>query len=348
MSRLLVLTTVHQADDPRIRERTIGSLAEEFAVTFAAKPPAPTSTDGIEWVPLRGGRVRRWWKGLRLMFSKRFSVRSIHDPELIPAALLTRMFGRRVVFDLHEDVPAQIRHKGWVWRPLRIPLAWIARLLLRMASRFLVVTLAEPGYGSLFERGHAVFPNYAPAGALPDLAGDGGYLIYVGDVTVERGALDLVETAALTEPRRPLVVVGRCPVDLAERMALAAEAGGVDLTLTGNRPHREAMERVAGASVGLSLLRDLPNEAGSMPTKVIEYLQMGIPVVATHLPGTEAAVKGLDAVRLVPPGDALAAAEAAAAMAGEREAARRQAERLRDELVWPDQQVRQLYRSVAG
>jgi glycosyltransferase involved in cell wall biosynthesis len=348
VSRLLVLTTVHQADDPRIRERTIGSLAKDFEVTYAAKPPAPTNTDGIEWVPLNGGRVRRWWKGLRLLMSKRYAVRSIHDPELIPAALLGRMLGRRTVFDLHEDVPAQIRHKGWVWRPLRIPLAWLSHLLLRMASRFLVVTMAEPGYGSLFMRGHAVFPNHAPAGALPDLADDGGYLIYVGDVTVERGALDLVESAALADPRRPLVVVGRCPLELAGRMRLAAEAAGVDLSLTGNLAHGEAMRRAAGATVGLSLLRDLPNEAGSMPTKVIEYLQMGIPVVATDLPGTSAAVTGLEAVRLVPPGDAVAAARAVGEALGERETARAQAVRLREELVWPDEQVRELYAASAG
>lgn len=348
MSRLLVLTTVHQADDPRIRERTIGSLAKDFDVTYAAKPPAPTNTDGIEWVPLNGGRVRRWWKGLRLLMSKRYAVRSIHDPELIPAALLGRMLGRRTVFDLHEDVPAQIRHKGWVWRPLRIPLAWASRLLLRMASRFLVVTMAEPGYGSLFERGHAVLPNYAPAGALPGLADDGGYLVYVGDVTVERGALDLVETAALLEPRRPLLVVGRCPVDLAERMQLMAEAAGVHLTLTGNLAHGAAMRRAAAATVGLSLLRDLPNESGSMPTKVIEYLQMGIPVVATDLPGTAAAVVGLEAVRLVPPADAVAAAEAVGDASAERDAAREQAVRLRDQLVWPDEQIREVYAAAGG
>lgn len=348
MSRALVVTTVHQADDPRIRERTIGSLSKDFEVTYGAKPPPPTREDDLEWRPLEGGRLRRWWQALHLMSSRRYDVVSIHDPELIPAALMARLLGRRIVFDMHEDVPAQMRHKSWVWGPLRPVLSWASRMLLRLASRFLNVTVAEPGYAAHFRRGHPVIPNYAPAGALPEPADDAGFLVYVGDVTVERGALDMVEAAALVEPRRPLVVVGRCTEELAEQMTLAAEAAGVDLSLTGNLEHREAMRRAAAASMGLSLLRDLPNESGSMPTKVIEYLQMGIPVVATDLPGTAAAVRGLDAVTLVPPGDAAAAAGGITSMLGKRSAARAQSHRLRNELVWPDLQVRELYRAVSG
>lgn len=347
MSRALVLTTVHQADDPRIRERTIESLARDFDVTYASAGPGPSDATGFEWLELRGGRVRRWWQGLRLLSSNRFSVASVHDPELIPAILLVRLLRRRVVFDVHENVPAQMRHKTWVLRPLRPFMAGISHLLLRMVARFAAVTLAESGYATLFRREHPVFPNYAPAGMLPDAARDEGYLIYVGDVTEKRGALDMVEVAAVLEPRRPLLVVGRCPDMLARQMSLAAEAAGVDLSLTGNLPHLEAMGRMANASIGLSLLRSHPNEAGSMPTKVIEYLQMGIPVVASDLPGTAAAVEGLAAVALVPPGDTAAAAEAIARVVGQRGQSAAQAGAMRARMFWPDEEVRSFYRAVA-
>ena len=349
MTRALVVTTIHQADDPRIRERTIGSLAVDFDVTYAAKLPAPSRVDDVEFIGLRGGRIRRWFTALRLMASRRFAVVSVHDPELIPAGLLVRLLGRRVVVDVHEDVPAQIRHKSWVARPLRRPLAWLSHRLLRLASRFLSVSLAEPGYRGLFARDHPVFPNYASAGAMPDLLEAGAYVVYVGDVTEDRGALDMVAAVGRFDGPQRLVVVGRCPDALRERLAHEAVAAGIELTLTGNLPHGEAMERAAGATVGLSLLRRLPNEAGSMPTKVIEYLQVGIPVVASDLPGTRRAVEGLDGVWLVPPEDSDAAARAigAARDPDVRFRVQEQATDLRRSRTWPDAEVRAFYRDVA-
>ena len=108
---VLVVTTVHQSDDPRIRERTIRSLAEDFDVRYAAKLPAPADPGDHEWVPLEGGRVLRWFRALAQMMRREVDVVSLHDHELIPAGLLVRLLRRiPVVVDIHEDAPALIRH----------------------------------------------------------------------------------------------------------------------------------------------------------------------------------------------------------------------------------------------
>jgi len=81
--RALVVTSVHRADDPRIRERTVRSLAGAFEVRYATRAPAPSSGGDHEWVELKGGRVRRWWGALRQMCRGDLAVVSMHDPELI-------------------------------------------------------------------------------------------------------------------------------------------------------------------------------------------------------------------------------------------------------------------------
>ena len=342
----LVVTSVHRADDPRVRERTVRSLAAAFEVRYATRAPGPTVAGDHEWVELRGGRVRRWWGALRQMCRRGLAVVSVHDPELIPAALIARLVRRvPVVVDVHEDVPAQVRHKAWVPRLLRPALAWAAGRALRLAERFGTVTLAEAGYRRLFRRDHPVFPNFPAAGSLPPLAPDGGYLAYVGDITEERGALDMVEAAALLRDRRPLRLIGRCRPGLAGRLRRRAAELGLALEMTGALPHGAAMEAVAGAAAGISLLRDLPNYARSMPTKVIEYLALGLPVVASDLPGTREALAGRDGVALVPPGDPAAAASALDALVGgaARRAAAAAAPALRESLVWPDQEVQRTY-----
>jgi glycosyltransferase involved in cell wall biosynthesis len=282
------------------------------------------------------------------MLRRDVNVVSVHDPELIPAALLVRLVRRvPVVVDVHEDVPAQIRHKAWVPAPLRPPSAWLAHRFLRMAERWCVVTLAEPGYGHLFRAEHPAFVNYPAAGSLPEPRGDEGYAVYVGDVTVPRGAFSMVDAVAEMRSPLPLRVIGRVPDDLARQMMDRAAAGGVDLLLAGPLPHRAAMEIVAGASVGLSLLSDLPNYRWSMPTKVIEYLAMGVPVVASDLPGTRDAVRGMEAVVLVPPGDTHAAAAGISRAGPARAAAAAQAAQIRECCVWPTDEVLAFYRTTA-
>jgi glycosyltransferase involved in cell wall biosynthesis len=58
----------------------------------------------------------------------------------------------------------------------------------------------------------------------------------------------------------------------------------------GPRPNPEAMNHVQGALAGLSLLHDEANYRHSRPTKCVEYLAHGVPVITTPLPLAEALV----------------------------------------------------------
>ncbi|MGD2061408.1 MAG: glycosyltransferase, partial [Acidimicrobiia bacterium] len=113
-------------------------------------------------------------------------------------------------------------------------------------------------------------------------------------------------------------------------------------------PNPEAMAVLARASVGLCPLRDLPNYRSSQPTKILEYLAMGLPVVASDLPGTRSLVAGLDAVFLTEPGDsdALAGAISRARDPEVLAAARAQADMIRDRYSWPASEVVGFYESL--
>ena len=70
------------------------------------------------------------------------------------------------------------------------------------------------------------------------------------------------------------------------------------------------MALVDGALAGLSLLQDEPNFRHSMPTKVVEYMARGVPVVTTPLPAAADLVTRYDCGFVVPFGDPGAAADA--------------------------------------
>ena len=311
MSRLLIMSVVHQADDPRVRLRTVGVLAHKFSVRYATRGPGPLDRADHEWVELPGSRLRRHRAALREALRSDVGLVSLHDPELIPLGLLVRAVRRiPVVLDVHEDVPSQLRTKPWLPRVVRAPLAALSATLLRLAEPALFITLAEPGYRHLFRRGHAVLPNYPISDQLPPTAPANGDIVYVGDVTEARGAVLAVEAVARMRTRHRLRLIGRCAPPLRAHLRAVARDRGVDLDLPGFLAHHAAMRAVAVASAGVCPLEDQPNYRHSLPTKVLEYLAMGVPVVASDLPGTADLAKGRPGVQLLAPRDAGAWADA--------------------------------------
>lgn len=345
---ILVVTTVHWPDDTRIRDRLIRTLAGPFDILYACRPPGPSDTGHITWIPLRGGRLVRNVGALLIMLRRRWDAAVVHDPELIPGALVARTVRRRpVVFDVHEDLPAQIEAKAWIPRWLRGLARMVARFLYRSAERGLTLTLAEPGYHRVFKRQHRVFPNYPNYENWPDVSPSGrGHAVYLGDVQPARGIADAVMGCG--KSGTALKVVGPVSVWFADELRALASIHGTDLELLGPMPNRKALQEIAEASVGLSPLLPFPNYLHSLPTKTLEYMAMGLPVVASDLPGTRAVLEQSEAVWLVAPGDVEQMADAirAATQPEAKEEAVRQVERVRREFSWPRDDVLRFYEAL--
>jgi glycosyltransferase involved in cell wall biosynthesis len=351
--RLLVVTTVHPPDDPRIRHKLIETLRPEWEITYAVRDPGPVETAGLSVRRLRGGRLRRDLAAGWLLLRGGYDAAVIHDPELLPAALLARLFRRTVVFDLHEDLPARLQDRGPLPGWLRPAGARLAGWMLRLAERLLPITLAEEGYRRLLARTHPVFPN-APHGDLPEPRDPDPAIgcIYLGDVTPDRG-LDVVVTAlgTLPQPRPRFTIAGRCSNEYRAHLQNAAAEAGLDLQLLGYLPHPGILATVAGSAVAVSPLLDRANYRNSTPTKMLEYLRVGVPVVASDLPGTREVAGNLPGVRLVPPGDVGAWSEALAEVAESpewREQARRAAPLVAQRHRWPTDEVRSFYTGLLG
>ena len=132
----------------------------------------------------------------------------------------------------------------------------------------------------------------------------------MGSISEVRGFDEMLECIRLVRQESPdarLVIVGTPTEEVASRLG-DLDSGSV--VLEPPVPYGEIARVMQAASVGLSLLRDIPKFQKNVPTKVFDYMASGIPYVSTDLAPVRALTGGVGGM-LVSPGDAEAAAEAA-------------------------------------
>ena len=321
--RVLVVTVVHRPDDARIRHREVAALLAAGDEVVLAAPyrgwgvEPPTDVPGLSALDLPRAHGRHRLAAARaarrLLRRTAADLVVVHDPELVPWAAGVR---RRVpvVWDVHEDTAAALSLKAWLPVPLRRPVAGLVRALERWAERRVHLLLAEDGYRARFALEHPVVPNSTPVpAAVPPP--DRSVAVYVGHLSRARGAQELVATGRLLRERGCPVqveVVGHADGPATELLRRAHEAG--DVVWHGFLPNAEALRVVEGATAGLSLLHDEPNYRHSRPTKVLEYMARGVPVVTTPTPPARALVEAHGCGVVVPYGDPGAVADAVVAL----------------------------------
>ena len=284
------MTVVHHPEDARILHRQIRALVDAghevtYAAPYTARGVVPRSfVTGVD-LPRAAERrrlsavraARKLFKSMRA----RVDLALIHDPELLFAVAGVR---RRppVVWDVHEDTPATLSLKPWLPAFLRPPTRFLARLLETTAERRLHLLLAETAYAGRFKQQHLVVPNET---WVPDTVSRPGddRIVYLGWLSEARGVKEAVEVARLLQPQRVAVELIGYADPQSRPLLNEAVAQGL-LEWRDFMPNDEALKRLDGALAGLSLLSDEPNYRHSMPTKIIEYMAHGIPVITTPSP----------------------------------------------------------------
>ena len=200
---------------------------------------------------------------------------------------------------MHEDTPATLSLKPWLPSLLRPPVRFLARMLEGTAERHLHLLLAETAYAGRFHQAHLVVPNetWVPDQVTPP--GD-DRVVYLGlAVGGARGARGRRGRPGCCSRTGSAVELIGYADPQSRPMLNQAVAEGV-LEWRDFMPNDEALKRLDGALAGLSLLHDEPNYRHSMPTKIVEYMAHGIPVITTPSPRAVELVERYDSGVVVP------------------------------------------------
>ena len=275
-----------------------------------------------------GFLARAAWRLARLDARLRFDLVEAHNmPDMLTAAaLIPKLRGVPVILNVHDTFPELFATK--YARPpgdvLERALELEERLSARLASR--VVTVTDQARLRLEARGVGVgrttvvmnSPDervFGPARASRPFPADGPVrIIYHGGLAPRFGVESLIESMRRlrsTVPRLELRVCGSGE-DRDRLAALAREIDPVRIEVSPEPiPFALIPEELEAAHIGVvPTLHDRFTEL-LLPVKLLEYIHMGLPVVASRLPGITERFSEQDLLTFTPgdPGDLAQALE---------------------------------------
>lgn len=213
------------------------------------------------------------------------------DPELVgPALLWTRLRRQRLIVDVHEDYVAVADDRTWARGPAAILARGAARATCWLSAYADLTVVADEHVPPRRARQRLVVRNLPTLGELPasGSAAPTPRAIYVGDLRPSRGLWTMLDAVA-GAPGWELDAVGELNEVTTEAVRRRVTELGLDdrVRFHGRLPLSRAWELAVGAWCGLALLADTPAYRRAVPTKVYEYLAIGLPVLASPLPRVE-------------------------------------------------------------
>jgi len=326
--RVCVVAPVHVWDDVRVYQKQSRTLADAgYQVSLIARAPSPQTINGVKIIPPVGSSKFRLLRFLSLpavgvqALLQNAEIYHLHNPDTLPIVILLRIFGKKVIYDTHEDFSKKILLKNWIPKLLRRPLAFIVG-----KSESLVSTIATASIATqqdVVERlndnalllGNPPRANQELYARVSSLAQEIDSqecqvrAVYIGHINRPRGLFEMVDALAIANNT---TVNNTTHV----RLWLIGLADKADLDSASSRPgwkyvdyipsltQELAFAYVERSDVGLVVINDVGGYAETDPNKLYEYMVFGKPFIASAFEGWMDKLADTDAGWFVEPDSA--------------------------------------------
>ena len=325
--RIVHLTSAHGPFDVRIFHKECRSLARAgYEVIEIGNFAFNGEVDGVTVRGLNrtGGRLQRSTVSLIPIAREALRVSGdlyhLHDPELLFVGLLLRAAGKKVIYDIHEDLPRTVLFKAYLPQSIRKPLMWATEVAENILARQMSgLVAATPALAQRFRRfksntiavnNYVILDEFTPQPSVVNQSPQPA-VTYYGGMSTERGIHEM------------LAAVDLLPKDLGVKLELAgsfyvqqqqdavmARAEWQNVLWHGELDRTGLASLLKRVRVGLVVLHPHPAYVTSHPTKLFEYMAAGIPVIASDFPLWRNIVESAQCGLLVNPLDPAAIAAA--------------------------------------
>ena len=291
------LSSAHPPGDIRIFHKECVSLAKHWKVYLVVTNGENEIAKGVEYVnvPKIGkGRLWRMLRTTKAVYRKAIEldtdVYHIHDPELLPYALKLVRKGKKVIYDVHEDVPKQIMDKHWIPKLFRGVVSSLFKHYEQyVAARLTGIISVTPTICTRFRSVNEhveLVANYPLLEEGVNLTNDEvskvpRQICYIGGLFPTRGIKELVQ--ALEHTDATLILAGTFSPESFED-EVKQLPGWQKVNYLGQVGRSDIMKALTSSRIGVVTLHPTRSYVEALPIKLFEYMSAGIPVLASDFP----------------------------------------------------------------
>lgn len=290
------VTSVHPAKDGRIFYKECCSLSKAGYDVYEIAPNVSDEICNdvkICGVTVPVNRWKRFLLGKKAVCRKCLEINAdvyhFHDPELMPIGYkLKKKYGKKIIFDSHEDVPAQILTKEWVPKFLRSPLsklyAFYERSLFKYYDLLISVTPTLTSRLKIINSSTFQLTNYPilNTNMQVDIREWGDSICCAGSIAPQRLQHNMIKALEGVEGIT-LNLAGRYNDKYMQY--LKSLPAWYKVYYAGILSFEDVIKFTAKSSVGIIINDYYPNagyKIGSLGViKLFEFMQIGLPVICT-------------------------------------------------------------------
>lgn len=296
--KTLHITTVHPRKDTRIYYRECLTLknAGYDVILMVADGLGDTMEDGFQVIDIGkySSRFKNFIRG---------SVRAVkitqqidpdlvhfHDPELIFAALRLHILGYPIVFDIHENISVQILDKSYIPKSIRGIVSRIYSWLEKAIIKRFHLVIAENSYAQVYRNKGRTLTTVLN---LPEVdhfkpfirkQRQGYELFYIGGVSNDRGLETTLKALRILNERNIDFLMHFVGKKIDDPPPELLEGIQEKVLFYGRLDPNEGFAISTRCIAGLAVLKPIKNYIGSYPTKIFEYMAIGLCVITSDFP----------------------------------------------------------------
>jgi glycosyltransferase involved in cell wall biosynthesis len=294
-NKICHITTVHNAKDTRIFQKECVSLANHgFDTHLIVANQKSETSKGVQIhniTSTTSGRLYRMWKTTQIALEKALKIDAdiyhFHDPELLPVGIKLKKFGKKVIYDTHEDVPRQILSKYYIPSLIRPFVATIFEIYEnRIAAKMDAVITATPFIRDRFLKINTRtidINNYPILEKFNiEISNEKTHdICYVGLISKIRGIEEMIRMLKFTKAKMTLIGEFQSKE---EETFIKNLPTWKKVNFLGKKNSQEVAKILSQSKMGIVIFHPEPNHINAQPNKIFEYMAASLPIVTSDFP----------------------------------------------------------------
>ena len=296
-SKVVQITSVHNRYDTRIFHKISSSLANNGydLHIIVADGLGSSNENNIKFIDvgLPQNRIFRIFiTSFRILgkaTSLKASIYHFHDPELLFVGIFLRLLGKKVVYDIHEDTKNQILLKPYLHPVTSYFISKLFAIVEATSIKLFsgIVTATDKIYTnhSSHNKISVCVKNYPIIEKLDDFDSEtsSSDIVYVGGLSPERGTYELLESLSFLHDDIKLNICGKF-FDSDFESKIKSHPNWKRVNFHGFVSKDKVLDIISSSFLGVVNLHPTPTYSVSLPVKLFEYMNLGLPVVCSNFP----------------------------------------------------------------